>query len=104
MYVILTDKPGKFHTEMPTAMSVVESYEYRFYGKVKAIYRIAILEGETKVRIVEDESPYVVNDMPSKFLEKYPSIEDARKELAHLTHFGSIEASLVQCPNAQVAG
>lgn len=104
MYVILTSKPGKFHTELAAALSVVESYEYHFYGKIKAIFQIAILDGETKVRVVEDEPPYIVNDVPSKFLEKFASLEDARKELRYLTSFGSMEASLVPCSNAQVAG
>lgn len=104
VYVILTNKPGKFHTEVDAGISIIEAYEYRFYGKLKAIYQIALLQGESKIRIVEDEAPYVVNEVRSKFLEPFSTLDQARKELAHLTQFGSIETSLVQCLHTQAAG
>jgi hypothetical protein len=104
MYVILTNKPGKFHTEVDDGVSIIESYEYRFYGKLKAIYQIALLQGDSKIRIVEDEAPYVVNQVRSKFLDHFSSLDQARKELAHLTQFGSIDTSLVQCIHTQVPG
>lgn len=104
MYVILTSKPGKFHTEVPTSTCVVESYEYRFYGTIKAIFQIAQFENiPPKIRIVEDEPPYVANDVPSKFLEKFNSLENARAELRHLTKFGGLDSSLIQCANVQDA-
>jgi hypothetical protein len=104
MYVILTSKPGKFHTEVAESTTIVESYEYRFYGKVKAIFQIAQFEDvPSKIRIVEDDPPYVVNDVPSKFLEKFSSIEGARAELRHLTKFGGLDSTLVQCSNKQDA-
>lgn len=104
MYVILTSKPGKFHTEVAESMSILESYEYRFYGQIKAIFQIAQFENAPlKIRIVEDEPPYVVNDVPSKFLEKFSSIEGARAELRHLTKFGGLDSALVPCTNMQDA-
>jgi hypothetical protein len=45
----------------------------------------------------------VVNRVPSKFLEKFSSVEAARKELAHLTRFGSMESTLTLRPAAAVA-
>ncbi len=98
MYIILTSKPGQFHTEAGNTLAIVEAYEYRFCGKVRAIFQIASLDADIKIRIVEDQPPYVVNHVPSKFLDKFESIELARKELWHLTKFGGIDASLIQYP------
>ena len=100
MYVILTSKPGVFHSEVKAPFRIVESYEYRLYGVLKAIFHISVIEGDAKVRIIEDEPPYIVNDVSSRFLEKFASLELARNELRHLTTFGSIEAELVLCTGA----
>ena len=43
--------------------------------------------------MVEDGSE-IVNNVPSKFLEKFDSRERAFKELEHLTTFGHMETSL----------
>ncbi|MCY1185365.1 hypothetical protein D9M73_261360 [compost metagenome] len=71
-----------------------------FYGRALAEYRIARLHGETKLIVTEETPPYVVNRVPSKFLEKFESVEAARKELGHLTHFGSMESTLTLRPGA----
>lgn len=95
MYVILTNKPGLYHTRIQDHADIVESYDYNFYGKLKAIYDIARLSQETHVQIIEDEPPYVANTVRTKFLDKFDSLEEARAELDNLATFGSIKADLV---------
>ncbi|MDH1304466.1 ferredoxin [Achromobacter sp. GD03932] len=104
VYVILTTKPGVFRTEADDgAVDILETYDYAFYGRALAVYRIARLHGETKLIVTEETPPYVVNRVPSKFLEKFASVEAARKELAHLTRFGSMESTLTLRPGAVAA-
>ncbi|CAB3877640.1 ferredoxin [Achromobacter anxifer] len=103
-YVILTTKPGVFRTEADDGVvDILETYDYVFYGRALAVYRIARLHGETKLIVTEETPPYVVNRVPSKFLEKFASVEAARKELAHLTRFGSMESTLTLRPGAVAA-
>ena len=94
VYVILTTKPGVFRTEAGDGVDIVETYDYVFYGRVLAVFSIALLRRDIKLVVTEETPPYVVNHVPSKFLEKFASVEAARKELAHLTRFGSMESTL----------
>lgn len=98
MYVILTSKPGQFHTEVGQDADVVEAYDYLFCGKPKAVFQIARLDREIKIRVIEDAPPHGVNHVPSRLFGQYPSIEAARKELARLAGFGSLDAALVKRP------
>jgi hypothetical protein len=94
MYIILTSKPGQFRTEIIGGLRPVEAYDYLFYGRNLAHFVIAELVDEsTRVRVVEDETA-IVNDVPSKFLEKFESVEGALKELRHLTTFGHMDTAL----------
>lgn len=94
MYVILTSKPGQFRTEIGAGLKPLDAYDYLFYGQKKAHFVIAeLLEEATRIRVVEDGSE-IVNNVPSKFLEKFDSPERAFKELEHLTTFGHMETSL----------
>ena len=81
MYVILTTKPGQFRTEVGPGLKPVEAYDYVFYGRTRARFLIAEISGETRVRIVDETEPVTVNDVPSKFLEKFETLERARREL-----------------------
>lgn len=100
VYVILTTKPGVFRTEGGGDVDIIETYDYVFYGRALAQYSIARLHGETKLVVTEETPPYVVNRVPSKFLEKFASVEAARKELAHLTRYGNMESTLTLRPGA----
>lgn len=95
MYVILTSKPGQFRTEIGDGLRPLEAYDYLFYGQKKAYFVIAELLRDTKIRVVEDETA-IVNDVPSKFLEKFETAEQALHELQHLTSFGHMDTSLRQ--------
>ena len=93
MYVILTSKPGKFRTEIVDGLRPLEAYDYLFYGEKKARFVIAELLKDTKIRVIE-EGTLIVNDVPSKFFDKFATVERALIELKHLTSFGSVEATL----------
>jgi hypothetical protein len=95
MYVILTSKPGQFRTEVVAHLRPVEAYDYLFYGRLRARFLIAELTGDTRIRVIDETEPVTVNDMPSKFLERFQSIESARRELQHLCPAGDMESALV---------
>jgi hypothetical protein len=88
MYVILTSKPGEFRTEGGDDLQTVESYDYSFCGRMRAHFVIARLTAPTRVRIVDETPPKVVNSVPTKFLEKFETVEGARRELESLTASG----------------
>ena len=94
MYVVLTTKPGEFRTVMTEGLRPVESYDYIFYGRKRANFTIAEIVDQMKIRIVEDEPPQIVNEVPSKLFEKFETIEDARHELQTLTTYGSMDIKL----------
>lgn len=96
MYAILTSRSGQFRTEPAQGMTVVESYDYLFYGRSRAQFTIVSFEGEQKVRVVDADDPSQVNLVPSKFLEKYPTLEQAREALTRLASFGTMDISLVR--------
>ncbi len=96
MYVILASKPGQFRTEPAADMQSVEAYDYLFYGRKKAHYVIARSQQATKVRIVDESGPETVNLVPSKFLPSFDTLDDARRELAQLARFGSMDIALVK--------
>jgi hypothetical protein len=96
MYVILTSKPGEFRTEPGAGMEPVESYDYTFCGRKRAHFVIAKLEGPTRVRIVDETPPPAVNDVPTKFLEKFATVERARRELETLATAGGSDFALTR--------
>ena len=96
MYVILTSKPGRFRTELAEGMRAVEAYDYAFCGRTRAQFVIAQVEGEPKVRIVEESTPALVNLVSSKFLPRFDSLEKARRELEALVGFGRLDVSLTR--------
>lgn len=103
MYVILTSKPGQFRTEITDGMTPVEAWDYLFCGTRRARFVIADLAAETRVRVVDEAPPPVVNLVPTKFLQKFETVEDARRALAHLTRFGGADTALQPAPLAEPA-
>ena len=93
-YVILTSKPGQFRTEIVDGLVPVEAYDYLFFGRCKARFVIARLDGERKVRVVDETPPLAVNLVPTKFLEKFDSAEQARHELGQLVREGDPDVLL----------
>jgi hypothetical protein len=95
-YVILTSKDGIFRTEADDAIRPVEVYDYYFYGQHRARFVLAELLAETKVRVIADDPQTPDNLVPSKFLEHFDSVADARRELSSLTRFGAMQTELRQ--------
>ena len=96
MFVILTSKPGQFRTESVEGLNPIEAYDYIFYGKKKAHFVIAELLRPVKVRVVDEAPPPVVNHIPSKFLSKFGTLEEARRELQQLKSAHDTDTNLVQ--------
>jgi ferredoxin len=107
MYVILTSKPGVFRTELGEGLTAVEAYDYFLFGRKRAQFVIARIEGAPKVRIVEDEPPHIVNQVPSKFLQKFDTVGAAHQELQHLAKYSTSDCRLEKVadapPGAQAA-
>jgi len=87
-YVILTSKPGQFRTEVTEGLEPLEAYDYLCFGRKRAGFVIARLAAPTRIRIVDETPPPVVNYVPSKFLEKFETVEGARRELQELAQSG----------------
>ena len=93
-YVILTSKDGIFRTEPNDSLRPIEAWDYLFYGTRRAHFVVAELLAETRIRIVDDQLPPNINLVPSKLLEHFGTIEDARRELTTLTSFGRMDTEL----------
>lgn len=94
MYVILTSKTGQFRTELTDGLRPHQAYDYLFYGQKKAHFVIAeLVSPAARIRVIEDETA-LVNEVPSKFLEKFETVDRAFDELKHLTTFGSMDTAL----------
>ena len=94
MFVILTSRPGQYRTEPGDGLRSCEAYEYGFGGQTKASFVIAELLRDVKVRVIDETPPERINDIPSKFLEHFASVEAARARLRSLTRFGGLDTTL----------
>jgi ferredoxin len=103
MYVILTSKTGIFRTEGDAGVKPVEAWAYSFYGRLRARFVIATIEGDCRITVTEEEAPFVVNRIPSKFLQKFDTLGAARHEIEHLTHFQDPQVLLEQVALEAVA-
>ncbi len=95
-YVILTSKPGVFRTELVEGLRPIETYDYVFCGRKRAEFTIAKLSGDVRLRVIDEADPPLLNLVPSKFLEKFETVERAHAELRHLTAFGGMDAVLTR--------
>jgi hypothetical protein len=94
VFVILTTKPGEYRTEGGEGLEPVERYEYTLCGRTRAQFTIARLAAPTRVKVVDETPPRVVNYVPSKFLPTFQTVEAARRELAGLARSGGSDFSL----------
>ena len=95
MYVILTSKPGIYRTEPNDDIRVIESWDYVLEGRVRARFQLGELLRETRVRVIGEGDAPTVNLVPSKFLERFDTLEAGRGELRKLCTFGTLDAKLV---------
>ena len=98
MFVILTSKPGQYHTLPSADIELIEAWDYQFYGRLQAQFVIGKLLRETKVQVIEEGPGGTTNRVPSKFLERFESLEQARSELQHLCQFGALDSTLTAAP------
>ncbi len=99
MYLILTSKPGQYHTQHGEGLTDVATFDYLSCGRKRARFVIAEPTGtlsSARVSIVEEDDTAVVNVVPAKFLPSYETLPAAREALGELTRFGSIDSSLVE--------
>jgi ferredoxin len=98
MYVILTSKPGIFRTEAGVGLKPVEAWEYSLDGKLRASFVVAEIEGQPRITVIEEDPPHVVNSIPSKFMQKFETLQAARNELDHLIKFRDLDVKLLKVP------
>ena len=94
MFVILTSRPGQYRTEPGEACRVCETYEYVFCGQIKAEFAIAEQLRAARVRVVDEAPPQKVNEIPSRLLPHFDTIEAARAQLESLTRSGTLDIAL----------
>ncbi|MCD0503332.1 ferredoxin [Bordetella petrii] len=92
VYVVLTSKPGSYRTEPNADIELVEAWDYLLCGRLRARFHIGRLLRETRVRVVDEDG--TVNQVPSKFLERFDTYAQARRELDRLCTFGTLDARL----------
>jgi len=95
MYLILTSKPGQFHTEVVEGLRRVESSDYFFFGRCRARFVIAEIISDCRIPVTDETPPEVVNHVPIKFFEKFESVEAARAALRQQGQEGDADTALV---------
>jgi hypothetical protein len=95
-YVILTSKPGQYRTEATGELVPVEAWDYVYCGRHLATFVIATLDGEARIRVIDESGDAAVNDMPVRFLEKFPDRAAAFKALQILVGTRNSDAQLLQ--------
>jgi hypothetical protein len=87
-YVILTSKPGQFRTESGDGLRPVEAWDFLAGERKRAGFVIAEITGSPRVTIVDETPPHVVNRIPAKLLERFASVDHARREIEGLAKAG----------------
>ncbi|HTH61547.1 MAG TPA: hypothetical protein VL689_15490 [Paraburkholderia sp.] len=95
-YVILTSKPGQYRTEATGKLVPAEAWDYLYSGRHLATFVIAALYGEARIRVVDESGDAAVNDMPIRFLEKFPDRDAAFNALQILVGTRNSDAQLLQ--------
>jgi hypothetical protein len=95
-YVILTSKPGQYRTEATGKLTPTEAWDYVYCGRHLATFVIATLYGDARIRVTDESSDAAVNDMPIRFLERFPDRDAAFKALQILVGTHHADAQLRQ--------
>ncbi len=93
-FLILSSKPGQYRTELTAGLVPLEAYDYVFCGSVRARYVIAEAGSATRINVLDEGNPPLVNSVPVKFFPRFATLEAARAELRHLVSFGHMQVSL----------
>jgi hypothetical protein len=96
-YIILTNKEAFRTAVQGDGLEPVASYDYYFFGRLKANYTIVkVTDEHCKVAITENGDVPYVNHIPVKFFEAFDCVEDAYKELQELVGPDSENQKLVK--------
>ena len=103
MYIVLTSRPGQYRSEPTEGITPVETHDYFYGASHVAAFVVARLEGEARVRIVDEAAPGGgkpgINLIPTKFFEKFATLREALVSIEDLTGHGHDEAKLVRREN-----
>lgn len=99
-YVILTSKPGQYRTEPRGKLAPAETWDYVYCGRHLATFVIAALYGEARLRVIDESEGGAVNDMPTRFLEKFADRDAAFAALQILVGARDRDAVLQARPTA----
>lgn len=95
MFVILTSKIEEYDAQVETGLTIVKSFEYYFYNRKKALFKIARVDSEkARINIIETTEKGTKNSIPIKFFEAFDTLEAAEKELHNLTSSKVMDVSL----------
>lgn len=101
-YIILTNK-DTYQTDLNSpGIETVETYDYYFFGKLKASYSIAkVVDQNGKIKITENSDRSYVNHIRIKFFEAFDEIEEAREELSKMVGPNSENQRLEKAENVK---
>ncbi|NKJ47668.1 hypothetical protein CIC12_13125 [Burkholderia sp. SG-MS1] len=92
MYIVLTSRPGQYRSEPTPGITPVETHDYFYGARHVAAFVVAQLEGEARVRIVEETEPQAVNLVPTKFFEKFATLREALRSIEALAAHAHADA------------
>lgn len=98
--VLLTHKPGHFHTEIGEGLEIVAQYDYGFAGRHIARFVVVRLLAPVRIALVDAEPPYRRSLVPAKFLPHFDSLAAAEAELRQLVRIGKLDTYLTRVDTA----
>ncbi|VVE15878.1 1,2-phenylacetyl-CoA epoxidase, subunit E [Pandoraea terrigena] len=84
MYIVLTSRPGQYRSEPTPGITPVETHDYFYGARHIAAFVVARLDGQSRVKIVDETAPSGANLVPTKCFEKYESVPEAVAALESL--------------------
>jgi ferredoxin len=94
MYIVLTSRPGQYRSEPTPGITPVETHDYFYGARHVAAFVIARLDGQSRVKIVDETDSSGANLVPTKFFEKYESAREAVASLESLVRHDHAKSRL----------
>ena len=97
MYIIYGSKKNVYKSIPLNGVKTVESYEYKFFGKIKLELSIGKVSNlKSKIKVIDCTSENCINLISEKFFGDFKNIADARKEIKTLISFGNLNTEMKQ--------
>jgi hypothetical protein len=97
MYIIFGSKKNVYSSVPLDGVETVESYQYKFYGKVILDLNIGkVTNKKSKIKVIDETEKNCVNLISVKFFGKFNNIEEARKEIKTLVSYGDLKTDMKQ--------